>query len=86
MKLEGVRPGTLLFDGDRRADAYTGTARIFSRQCGPRTYQVTGAVSDNDERVTLYGNAPRLNLACQAVGYRQDILVFELIKLNEGPE
>jgi hypothetical protein len=76
---EGVTPGTLLFEGVRYGDTYSGTAYVFSRGCGRWSYAVSGTVSNDDRVVTMAGQAPRLNASCEVVGYRSDTLVFEYL-------
>ena len=77
----GARPGTLLFDGERHGDTYTGTARLFSSACGVNTYQVRGTVSPDQRRVELRGLARRLDrITCQPTAPFEDVLVFELIE------
>ncbi len=74
----GVKQGTLLFDGQRNGALYTGTAFIFSSQCGPVAYDVRGAVSNGESRITLRGNAPsRFNARCEITAYKDDVLVFD---------
>lgn len=81
MEGAGARQGTLLFDGERRGDTYTGTARLFSSVCGVNTYQVTGTVSPDQRRVELRGQARRLDRnTCQPTAPFEDVLVFELIE------
>jgi hypothetical protein len=77
----GVQSGTLLFDGRRNGSQYSGTAYVFSKQCGPLAYAVSGPVSQDDRTVTLYGKAPVVNASCRVVGYRDDVdvLVFNLL-------
>lgn len=80
MHAEGVTSGTLLFDGARSGDNYSGTAYIFSGRCGRRyADQVSGNVALGEQSVTMHGQAPRLNAACRVNGYRSDELVFELM-------
>jgi hypothetical protein len=43
----GVTPGTLLFDGHRSNGQFEGTAYVFSRDCGPFPYPVSGRVEGN---------------------------------------
>lgn len=76
---EGVSEGTVLFEGTRSGDTYSGTAYLFSRVCGPQAYQVRGAVSNNDRLVTLSGQAPRLSTRCAIMGHSPDTLVFEYL-------
>jgi serine/threonine protein kinase len=72
----GVQRGTLLFEGRKEGNRYSGTAYIFTRNCSPAPYEVSGPISPNDEQVTMHGRAPLLNAACQTTGYRDDVLVF----------
>jgi hypothetical protein len=74
----GVQPGTLLFDGRRDGNQYSGTAYVFSKVCGPRAYAVTGPVSPEERTVTMYGKAPIVNSNCRVVKHRDDVLVFNL--------
>ena len=79
LRASGVRPGTLLFDGRKRGNTYTGTARVFSKHCpgNPLQYQVSGPVSRGQTRVTLYGDR-EIHQRCQPTGrYREDVLVFD---------
>lgn len=76
MRNVGVTPGTLLFEGTRDGDIYSGTAYIFARGCAPAPYTVAGVVSDDDRRVTMSGRAPRLGRDCSINGTREDTLVF----------
>jgi hypothetical protein len=72
----GVKNGSILFEGERRGDRYIGTAYIFSSNCGKLSYEVSGPVSDDDRKVTLYGRRPRVNSNCQTVERADDVLVF----------
>jgi hypothetical protein len=74
----GVQPGTLLFDGRRNGNQYSGTAYVFSKLCGALPYAVAGPVSPDERTVTMYGKAPLVNTNCHVIGYRDDIdiLVF----------
>ena len=83
MRDEGVRRGTLLFEGTRTGNGYSGTAYVFLRGCSPKGYHVSGTISDDERSVTMYGQAPRLNAECRLVGYRSDELVFELIEQSK---
>ena len=57
LRQSGVGPGTLLFEGRRNGNTYTGTSRVFSKYCPgePFLYRVSGPVSRGQTRVTLYG-------------------------------
>jgi hypothetical protein len=72
----GIQPGTLLFDGRRDGNRYSGTAYVFSQLCGALAYPVSGPVSPDERSVTMYGKAPSVSANCRVVGYRDDVLVF----------
>ena len=79
MRRVGVRNGMVLFDGRRDGRVYQGTARIFNKRCGQFTYRVRGEVSDDERRVVLFGQAPRVGSDCQIRGRRDDRLEFDLL-------
>jgi serine/threonine protein kinase len=82
----GAVRGTLLFDGERVGDTYSGIAFIFSRTCGPKPYNVSGDVSPDQRRVEMRGMKPTFDRSCQKVGEELDILVFEYIELTLGEQ
>ena len=71
-----VTSGTVLFNGTKSGDSYSGTAYAFSSRCGNVTYTVSGPVSADQRSVTMYGKKPRRNAACRVVDYEDDALVF----------
>ena len=73
-----VKRGTLLFEGTKLGDTYSGTAYRFSRNCGSYKYDVKGPVSPDQSIMTLYGKAPILS-GCKVSGYRDDVLVFRYL-------
>lgn len=78
LRRAGVTRGTLLFDGRKSGNSYSGTARVFSRFCpgNPATYNVSGPVRGDQLQVTLYGTRPVYE-QCQATGRStSDTLVF----------
>ncbi len=79
MASAGARPGSLLFEGARFGNSYSGTARVFAGPCGVYAYNVSGLVIA-DRRVVVHGMAPRVNQNdCSIQSYRTDTLVFDLI-------
>jgi PAN domain len=82
MAARGVRQGTVLFDGTRSADVYTGTSKLFrGPPCGEFNYTVAGSVAPDQKSVTLRGRAPNVEEGtCRITGYRDDELVFTLIE------
>jgi formylglycine-generating enzyme required for sulfatase activity len=80
-----VTNGTLLFDGRKDGNNYSGTAYIFNRKCGPRGYSVSGPVSEDQRTVTMRGQAPRLDLNCKVIGYKDDRLVFTFQEPTTAP-
>ncbi|MGF1622566.1 MAG: hypothetical protein ACFCUR_18385 [Rhodomicrobiaceae bacterium] len=79
----GAERGTLLFEGTARGPSYSGTAYIFTRDCGPLPYDVRGVASNASRRITLRGQAPsRVGENCQITSYRDDVLVFDFERLE----
>ena len=72
----GVKPGTLLFDGQRNGQNFVGTAFQFYRTCKSRGFPVTGSTSDDRRQITLKGKAPLLDMNCNVTGTRDDVLIF----------
>ena len=78
IRAQGVTRGTLLFNGWKNGNSYSGTARVFSKFCpgAPLEYQVDGPVAPNQLKVTVYGSRPVMN-QCNPTGqYTTDTLVF----------
>lgn len=80
MRKAGARPGDVVFEGERQGDTYTGTAYIFSRDCGRHGYPVAGNVTNGDRAVVLEGQAPVLDDNCKIKSYRHDRLRFEYVR------
>ncbi|WP_162596217.1 hypothetical protein [Methylobacterium sp. 17Sr1-1] len=75
----GARSGSLLFDGVRRGNTYSGTATVFAGACGTFTYTVDGYVVA-DRRVVMRGMAPRVDRrTCGVFDHRPDELAFDLM-------
>jgi hypothetical protein len=51
--ISGVSEGTLLFEGRDDGNRYAGKAFVFSRKCGTRSFDVTGAIEQSASKVTL---------------------------------
>lgn len=74
----GVYPGTLLFNGVKSGNWYSGTARVFSKHCpgSPNEYHVEGPVASNQLRVQVSGQR-QVYQNCQPTGqWTTDTLVF----------
>jgi hypothetical protein len=82
----GVRPGSLLFRGEIENGEYSGTAYIFNPHCGQIPFQVRGPILDNDERIVLTGQAPRVGRNCRAYESSTSNLEFRRSKPNEGAQ
>jgi hypothetical protein len=82
----GVRPGSLLFRGEIENGEYSGTAYIFNPHCGQIPFQVKGPILDNDERIVLTGQAPRVGRNCRAHESSTSNLEFRRVKPNEGAQ
>ena len=78
LRRAGVRPGTLLFDGVKEGNWYSGTARVFSKYCigDPQEYFVEGPVRSDQLQVTVRGTREVFK-QCQPTGRtKNDVLVF----------
>ncbi len=73
----GVQRGTLLFNGTKNGNWYSGLARVFSSGCpgDPLEYYVEGPVSSDQARVTLTGTRETSD-NCVATGR---VVVDELV-------
>jgi hypothetical protein len=76
----GAKPGSLLFRGEVNNGQYSGTAFIFNPRCRQIPFQVKGAMLDNDERVVLTGQAPRVGRNCRSYAFYTSDLEFTLLK------
>jgi len=82
----GARPGSLLFRGEIDNGQYSGTAYIFNPHCGQIPFQVKGPILDNDERIMLTGQAPRVGRNCRTNESYTSNLEFRRLKPNEVPQ
>jgi hypothetical protein len=76
----GARPGSLLFRGEINNGQYLGTAYIFNLYCGPIPFEVKGPILDDDERIVLTGQAPRVGQNCHAYESYTSNLEFRRLK------
>jgi hypothetical protein len=76
----GVRRGTLLFDGRKDGETYSGRSRIFSPKCGPLEYEVSGKVAADQRRVEMTGQRPIVDDKCRVTRTERDTLVFEFLE------
>src|SRR5690349_13460639 len=81
-----ARPGALLFRGEIDNGQYSGPAYICSPHCGQIPFQVKGPILDDDERITLTGQAPRLGRNCRAYDSSTSNLEFRRLKPNDGAQ
>ena len=79
----GARSGSLLFRGEIDNGEYSGTAYIFNPHCGQIPFQVKGPALDNDERIMLTGQAPRVGRNCRAYESYASSLEFRRLKPDE---
>lgn len=78
LKAQGAKRGTVVFEGVRDGLSYSGTAYIFKKGCDPQGYPVTGEVTADERRITLYGQKPKVAGNCRVLTYIDDTLVFDL--------
>jgi hypothetical protein len=72
----GIQSGSLLFEGSKIGDSYSGTAYVYSKNCGRVGFEVSGPVATDQRSVTMYGKAPLRSANCQSGGFRDEKLVF----------
>ena len=74
----GVSRGTLLFEGQRDGNHYSGTARRFSKYCPdtPMEYAVEGPVSSDQLQVTVRGRRPLYDRCIPTGRDSEDTLTF----------
>ena len=72
----GIQSGSLLFAGRKNGDSYSGTAYVYSRNCGASAFQVSGTIAADQRMVTMYGKSPKKNGSCQTVDYSDETLTF----------
>ena len=82
----GARPGSLLFRGEVNNGQYSGTAYIFNLHCGPIPFEVKGPILDDDKRIVLTGQAPRVDRNCRTYGSYTSNLEFRRLKPNEAAQ
>jgi hypothetical protein len=82
----GARPGSLLFRGQLSDGQFSGTAYIFNSHWGSIPFQVRGSGLDNDERITLTGQAPRVGRNCSPYGSYTSNLEFRRLKPQEAAQ
>jgi hypothetical protein len=80
----GARPGSLLFRGEINNGQYLGTAYIFNLHCGPIPFEAKGPILDDDQRIVLTGQAPRVGQNCRAYESYTSNLEFKRLKPTEA--
>src|SRR5215831_12206483 len=82
----GARPGSLLFRGQVNDGQFLGTAYVFNPHCGPIAFEAKGAILDDDERIVLTGQAPRVGRNCRAYESYSSNLEFRRLKPTEAAQ
>src|SRR5262249_60541264 len=72
------------FRGEINNGQYLGTAYIFNLHCGPIPFEVKGPILDDDERIVLTGQAPRVGQNCRAYESYTSNLEFRRLKPIEA--
>lgn len=77
----GVSAGTILFEGERQGNRYTGSARVFSKYCSqPLDFRVDGVVP-NERKIILRGRHQHYGKGCIASGRSvEEILEFQFLE------
>ena len=82
----GARPGSLLFRGQLNRGQISGTAYFFNLHCGPIPFEVKGASLEDEERIVLTGQAPRVGRNCRAHESYTSNLEFRRLKPAQSQE
>jgi hypothetical protein len=80
----GARPGSLLFRGQVNSGQYSGTAYFFNPHCGSIPFEVKGPILEDEERIVLTGQAPRVGQNCRTYGFYTSNLEFRRSKSDEA--
>ncbi|HEV2716696.1 MAG TPA: hypothetical protein VGU64_15650 [Terriglobales bacterium] len=80
----GARPGSLLFRGQVHGGQYSGTAYFFNPHCGSIPFEVKGPILEDEERIVLTGQAPRVGQNCRTYGSYTSSLEFRRSKSDEA--
>ena len=84
----GAMKGSMLFLGSATGQAIRGTAYIFNRRCGRFPYAVEGSMTSDrcgPATIEMRGMAPRPNSNCSVSSFKQDVLVFHLVRFDSLP-
>jgi hypothetical protein len=76
---EGVRQGTVLFDGQRTGNKLSGTSWVFDRRCGNIPYADDGEVLSSERSIYLRGTRVPTQLGpnCEPLAYRIDPSIID---------
>jgi hypothetical protein len=76
---EGVRRGTVLFDGQRTGNKLSGTSWVFDRRCGKIPYADDGEVLSGERSIYLRGRhvPTQLGPNCEPLAYRIDPSIID---------
>lgn len=82
----GVRKGTVLFDGEAKADGrLAGYAKLFRAGCDPVDYFVEGSLDTSKGEILLQGQAPIYSgQGCKITGYSDDNTASTLTFRQQG--
>ena len=82
----GVKKGTVLFDGEEKADGrLAGYAKLFRAGCDPVDYFVEGSLDKSKGEILLQGQAPIYSgTGCKITGYSDDNTASSLSFRQQG--
>src|SRR5665648_5156 len=82
----GVKKGTVLFDGEEKADGrLAGYAKLFRAGCDPVDYFVEGSLDKSKSEILLQGQAPIYSgNGCKITGYSDDSTASSLTFRQQG--
>jgi hypothetical protein len=69
----------LTLEGNVLSYRFVGTAYHLNSRCGRIPYRVDGTIRDNDHRLELQGQKPRVDASCQVIGTELDALTIKSV-------
>jgi hypothetical protein len=76
----GITRGSLLFEGTLNQSKLTGQLIAYASNCPVLQYPATGTLSADGLRITLVGNRPTRDSACNVIGQKAVTLVLEFAR------
>lgn len=73
----GAKPGDVVLEVRRTGATYSGTAYVYSKNCGRTAYLVSGRAGTSESRIVVEGKVPRHGDDCKPRSFWRDRLQFD---------